>query len=108
MRIGNIHTDVRPDEFRLTVMGGMIMCAEWRTDIEATEEPQGFTARTQTVEKCVAATVGEAKRLLMLCKYPDPSAEVALMRRGDDDPEKAEHEAYHDRVATYVESVIGG
>ena len=102
MRIGNITSTDRPDEFALAIVGGSIISAEWRTDITETEEPAGFTAKVLSVAKCAPATSGEATRLLMLCKYPDPSAECAILRRGADDAERIEHETYHDRVAAFV------
>lgn len=101
-----IHTVERPDEFQLNVIGGNIVYAEWRDNIREVpaEDGGGFVADAYTVEAVsVPATTGQAKRLLMLCKYPDTSAECAILRRPVDDQDRIEHEAYHARVDAFIE-----
>ena len=100
-----IHSTTRPCEFQLNKIGGNIVYAEWRDNIREIppESGSGFIADAHPVEGiCVPATEEEAMRLLMLCRYPDPSAECAVIRRPVDDAERIEHEAYHDRVEAFI------
>ena len=98
-----LHSTTRPAEFQLNKIGGEIVYAEWRDNIRELEDGGGFVADAHPVEGiCVPATENEAMRLLMLCRYPDTSAECAIIRRSEDDAERIEHEAYHDRVEAFI------
>ena len=106
-----IHTVDRPDEFQLNLINDRIVYAEWRDNIHErpAEDGGGYEADAYTVEAVsVPATLGEAKRLLMLCRYPDPSAECAILRRDISDAERIEHETYHDRVDEFIGGIIRG
>lgn len=100
MRI-HTHTETRPDELSVAVIDGRIVDAAWT--VSAENKDGGWDNEVSNVGNVsIPASSDAAKRLLMKCRYPRPDKECVIMRKPMDDPERAEHEAFYERVAEYV------
>lgn len=98
------HTDVRPDELSLVTDGTRILDASWT--VSTASENGGWDNEVRTAGNISSpATRDEAIRLLMLCRYPRPDRECAILRRPEGDPERDEHEAYFGKVEAFVDSL---
>ena len=95
------HTETRPDELSVVIIGGKIVDAAWT--VSSANKDGGWDNVVSNVGNVsIPASADEAMRLLMKCRYPRPDKECVIMRKHVDDPERVEHEAFYKLVAEYV------
>lgn len=98
------HTEARPDELSVVVIGGRIVHAAWT--VSTANKDGGWDNDVSDVGNVsIPANRDEATRLLMKCRYPRPDKECVIMRKDAADPERVEHEEYYAKVAEYVASL---
>ena len=95
------HTETRPDELSVVIIGGKIVDAAWT--VSSANKDGGWDNVVSNVGNVsIPASSDEATRLLMKCRYPRPDKECVIMRKPTDDLERIEHEAFYKLVADYV------
>ena len=95
------HTETRPDELSVVIIGGKIVDAAWT--VSSTNKDGGWdNVVSNGGNLSIPASSDEATRLLMKCRYPRPDKKYIIMRKPIDDPERIEHEAFYKLVAEYV------
>ena len=95
------HTEDRPDELSVVIIGGKIVDAAWT--VSSANKDGGWDNEVSNVGNVsIPASSDEATRLLMKCRYPRSDKECVIMRKPTDDPERIEHETFYKMVSEYV------